>query len=75
MTDSRRIENGGHELTIVQHRRDTCATEALLMFSNRLEITAHQFSQSEIQSIRDKSQGMKLLARDVRQEIYQRISI
>ena len=28
MTDSRRIENGGHELTIVHHRRDTCAGKA-----------------------------------------------
>ncbi len=29
MTDSRRIENGGHELTIVHHRRDTCAGKAV----------------------------------------------
>ncbi len=28
MTDPRRIENGGHELTIVHHRRDTCAGKA-----------------------------------------------
>ncbi len=75
MTDSRRIENGGPELTIVHHRRDTCATEALLMFSSRLESTAQQFSQSEYQSIRNKSQGMKSLAREVRQEIDIRISI
>ncbi len=45
------------------------------MFSSRLESTARQFSQSEIQSIRDKSQGMKLLADEVRQEIDKRISI
>ncbi len=51
------------------------STEALLMFSSRLESTAQQFSQSEYQSIRDKSQGMKLLAREVRQEIDIRISI
>ena len=50
-------------------------TEALLMFSSRLESTAQQFSQSEYQSIRDKSQGMKLLAEEVRQEIDKRISI
>jgi hypothetical protein len=50
-------------------------TEALLMFSSRLESTARQFSQSEYQSIRDKSQGMKLLAEEVRQEIDKRISI
>ncbi len=50
-------------------------TEALLMFSSRLESTAQQFSQSDFQSIRDKSQGMKLLAREVRQEIDKRISI
>ena len=51
------------------------STEALLMFSSRLESTAQQFSQSEYQSIKDKSQGMKLLAREVRQEIDKRISI
>ncbi len=51
------------------------STEALLMFSSRLESTAQQFSQSEYQSIRDKSQGMKLLAREVRREIDIRISI
>ncbi len=45
------------------------------MFSNRLEFTAQQFSQSEFPSIRDKSRGMKLLAREVRQEIDKRISI
>ncbi len=51
------------------------STEALLMFSSRLESTAQQFSQSEYPSIRDKSQGMKLLAEEVRQEIDIRISI
>ncbi len=45
------------------------------MFSSRLEFTAQQFSQSEYQSIRDKSEGMKLLADEVRQEIDKRISI
>ena len=40
-----------------------------------IESTAQQFSQSEYQSIRDKSQGMKLLADEVRQEIDKRISI
>ncbi len=53
----------------------TWATEALLMFSSRLESTAHQFSQSEYQSIRDQSEGMKVLAEEVRQEIDKRISI
>jgi hypothetical protein len=45
------------------------------MFSSRLEVTAQQFSQSDFQSIRDKSQGMKLLADQVRQDIDKRISI
>ena len=56
-------------------RNQQPSTEALLMFSSRLESTAQQFSQSEYQSIRDKSQGMKLLAEEVRQEIDKRISI
>jgi len=56
-------------------RKQQPSTEALLMFSSRLESTAQQFSQSEYQSIRDKSEGMKLLAREVRQEINKRISI
>jgi len=51
------------------------STEALLMFSSRLESTAQLFSQSDFRSIRDKSQGMKLLAKEVRQEIDKRISI
>ena len=56
-------------------RKRQPSTEALLMFSSRLESTAQQFSQSEFQSIKDKSQGMKLLADEVRQEIDKRISI
>ncbi len=56
-------------------RNQQPSTEALLMFSSRLEFTAQQFSQSEIPFIRDKSQGMKLLAEEVRQEIDKRISI
>ncbi len=56
-------------------RNQQPSTEALLMFSSRLESTAQQFSQSDFQSIRDKSQGMKLLAGEVRQEIDKRISI
>ncbi len=56
-------------------RNQQPSTEALLMFSSRLESTAQQFSQSEYQSIRDKSQGMKLLAEDVRREIDIRVSI
>jgi len=56
-------------------RKRQPSTEALLMFSSRLESTAQQFSQSEYPSIRDKSQGMKLLAEEVRQEIDKRISI
>ncbi len=56
-------------------RKRQPSTEALLMFSSRLESTAQQFSQSEYQSIRDKSQGMKMLAREVRREIEKRISI
>ncbi len=56
-------------------RKRQPSTVALLMFSSRLEFTAQQFSQSEIPSIRDKSQGMKLLAREVRQEVDKRISI
>ena len=58
-----------------QLRPDSGAAEALLMFSSRLESTAEQFSKSDFQSIRGKSQGMKLLAEEVRQEIDKRISI
>ncbi len=56
-------------------RNQQPSTEALLMFSSRLEVTAQQFSQSKYQSIRAKGQGMKLLAEEVRQEIDKRISI
>ena len=56
-------------------RKQQPSTEALLMFSSCLEITAKQFSQSEYQSIRDKSEGMKLLAKEVRQEVDKRVSI
>ena len=56
-------------------RKRQPSTEALLMLSHRLEVTAQQFSQSEYQSIRDQSEGMKLLAEEVRQEIGIRISI
>ncbi len=56
-------------------RQMALATEALLMFSSRLETTAQQFSRSEYQSIRDQSRGMKLLAEEVRQEIDKRISV
>ncbi len=56
-------------------RNQQPSTEALLIFSSRLESTARQFSQSEYQSIRDKSEGMKLLAEEVRQEVDKRISI
>jgi hypothetical protein len=45
------------------------------MFSSRLENTAKRFSQSEYQSIRDQGEGMRLLAEEVRQEIYERVSI
>ncbi len=43
------------------------------MLSCRLEVTAQQFSLSEYQSIRDKSEDMKLLAEEVRQEVDKRI--
>ncbi len=56
-------------------RNQQPSTEALLMFSSRLEFTAQQFSQSEIPSIRDKSDGMRKLAEEVRQEIDKRILI
>ena len=56
-------------------RRRQPSTDALLMLSGRLEITAQQFSLSEYQSIRNKSRGTKLLADEVRQEIDKRISI
>ncbi len=56
-------------------RNRPISTEALLKLISRLESTAQQFSQSEIPSIRDKSQGMRKLAGEVRQEIDKRISI
>ena len=69
------FEKGPSYVSSMKCRKRQPSTEALLMLSHRLEFTAQQFSQSEIQSIRAKSQGMKLLAREVRQEIDKRISI
>ena len=69
------FEKGPSYVSSMKCRNQQPSTEALLMFSSRLESTARRFSQSEYQSIRDKSQGMKLLAREVRQEIDKRISI
>ncbi len=64
------------QMALAASRASMCRlTEALLMFSSRLESTAQQFSRSEYQPIRDKSQGMKLLAEEVRQEIDKRIWI
>ncbi len=69
------FSKGDSYVSSMKCRNQQPSTEALLMFSSRLEFTAQQFSQSEIPSIRDKSQGMKLLADEVRQEIDKRISI
>ncbi len=69
------FSKGDSYVSSMKCRNQQPSTEALLMFSSRLETTAQQFSQSEYQSIRAKSQGMKLLAREVRQEIDIRISI
>jgi hypothetical protein len=69
------FEKGPSYVSSMKCRNRQPSTEALLMFSSRLESTARQFSQSEYPSIRDKSQGMKLLAEEVRQEIDKRISI
>ncbi len=69
------FNKGDSYVSSMKCRKRQPSTEALLMFSSRLESTAQQFSQSDFQSIRDKSQGMKLLAREVRQEIEIRISI
>ena len=69
------FSKGDSYVSSMKCRKQQPSTEALLMFSSRLESTAEQFSQSDFQSIRDKSQGMKLLAREVRQEIDKRISI
>ncbi len=69
------FSKGRSYVSSMKCRNQQPSTEALLMFSSRLEFTAQQFSQSEIPFIRDKSQGMKLLAEEVRQEIDKRISI
>ena len=69
------FQKGPSYVSSMKCRNQEPSTEALLMFSNRLESTARQFSQSDFRSIRDKSQGMKLLAEEVRQEIDKRISI
>ena len=69
------FEKGPSYVSSMKCRKRQPSTEALLMLSHRLEFTAQQFSQAGIQSIRDKSQGMKLLAEEVRQEVNKRISI
>ena len=69
------FSKGDSYVSSMKCRNQQPSTEALLMFSSRLESTAQQFSQSEIPSIRDKSQGMKLLADEVRRAIDIRISI
>ncbi len=69
------FRKGRSYMSSMKCRNQQPSTEALLMFSSRLEFTAQQFSQSDFQSIRDKSQGMKLLAEEVRREIDKRISI
>ncbi len=69
------FNKGDSYVSSMRCRNRQPSTEALLMLTSRLEFTAQQFSQSEILSIRDKSQGMKLLADEVRQEIDKRISI
>ena len=69
------FSKGDSYVSSMKCRNQQPSTEALLMFSSRLETTAQLFSQSEYQSIRDQSEGMKLLAREVRQEIDKRISI
>ena len=69
------FRKGRSYVSSMKCRKQQPSTEALLMFSSRLENTAQLFSQSEYQSIRDKSQGMKLLADEVRREIDIRISI
>ncbi len=69
------FSKGDSYVSSMKCRNQQPSTEALLMFSSRLEITAQQFSKSDFQSIRDKSQGMNLLAEEVRREIDIRISI
>ena len=60
------FSKGDSYVSSMKCRNQQPSTEALLMFSSRLEITAQQFSQSKIPSIRDQSEGMKLLADEVR---------
>jgi len=69
------FSKGDSYVSSMKCRNQQPSTEALLMFSSRLETTAQLFSQSEYQSIRDQSEGMKLLAEEVRREIDIRISI
>ncbi len=69
------FSKGDSYVSSMKCRNQQPSTEALLMFSSRLETTAQRFSQSDFQSIRDKCRGMKLLAREVRQEVDIRISI
>ncbi len=69
------FSKGDSYVSSMRCRNQQPSTEALLMFSSRLEIIAQQFSQSKIPSIRDHSEAMKLLADEVRQEIDKRISI
>ena len=69
------FSKGRSYVSSMKCRKQQPSTEALLMFSSRLERTAQQFSLSDFQSIRDKTQGMKLLAEEVRREIDKRISI
>ena len=69
------FQKGPSYVSSMKCRNQQPSTEALLMFSSRLESTAQQFSLSEYQSIRDKSEGMKLLAHEVRREVDKRISI
>ncbi len=69
------FSKGDSYVSSMKCRNQQPSTEALLMFSSRLETMAQQFSQSDFQSIRDKSQGMELLAEEVRQEVDKRISI
>ncbi len=69
------FSKGDSYVSSMKCRNQQPSTEALLMFSSRLETTAQLFSQSEYQSIRAKIQGIKLLADEVRQEIDKRISI
>ncbi len=68
------FSKGDSYVSSMKCRNQQPSTEALLMFSSRLETTAQLFSQSEYQSIRDKSEGMKLLAEEVRREADKRIS-